>query len=260
MDYWIFKLASILLIFVVGYQGGIAAIRVSRSPRADHFFALGSVFGAGMFLGASLIHVLPDAASNFAAALPSMEYPLPFMIAAAGFILIMFVDRAGHYFLERQNQVNVEGPSSALAPYILLLVLSFHSIIAGASLGAERTMTGSIVLFVAIFAHKGSAAFALGISLVRSPTLKAKTRKLIILFSIMTPLGVMIGAGINHFLEDRAGQIIEGVFDALASATFIYVATIEIIGPEFKGHKKLFSKFAFLIAGLATMALVAIWL
>ncbi len=260
MEYWIIKLASMLLIFVVGYQGGIAAIRVSRSARADQFFALGSIFGAGVFLGASLIHVLPDAASNFSSVFPAMDYPLPFMIAAAGFILIMFVDRAGHYFLERQTNAKAEGTSHDLAPYILLLVLSFHSIIAGASLGAERTVAGSIVLLVAIFAHKGSAAFALGVSLVRSRALQAKTQKLIIFFSIMTPLGVLIGAGINHFLEDRAGQITEGVFDALASATFIYVATIEIIGPEFKGHQNLFTKFACLIAGLAIMALVAIWL
>jgi zinc transporter 1/2/3 len=257
MGYWIMKLASMLLIFVVGYQGGLAAIRVSRSARADHFFALGSVFGAGVFLGASLIHVLPDAASNFSDVLPNMDYPLPYMIAAAGFVLIMFIDRAGHYYLERQNQT---AETNDLAPYILLLVLSFHSIIAGASLGAEHTTAGSLVLLVAIFAHKGSAAFALGISLVRSAALKAKTQKLIILFSIMTPLGVLIGAGINHILEDRAGQITEGVFDALASATFIYVATIEIIGPEFKSHQNIFTKFAFLIAGLSIMALVAIWL
>ena len=254
------KAVAILVIFLVGYQGGLAAIRASKHSHSGLIFSLGSVFGGGVFLGASLIHVLPDSVAAFDLVYPHLEYPLAYMIVSLGFVLIMAVDRAGHYFLEGRVSLAHPRHEGDLAPYILLLVLSFHSILAGAALGAEGSFAGSLVLLMAILAHKGSAAFALSVSILKTPGMRGQAKRLIILFSFMSPLGILVGTGLDSFLHERSGRLVEGIFDALAAATFIYVATIEIIGTEFKNETSLLAKFACLVLGLAIMAVVALWL
>jgi predicted permease len=55
------KLIAIAAIVVTALLGGLAAARTRRAKAADRLFSLGSLFGAGVFLGAGLIHMLPDA-------------------------------------------------------------------------------------------------------------------------------------------------------------------------------------------------------
>jgi len=80
------------------------------------------------------------------------------------------------------------------------------------------------------------------------------------LFAVMTPLGILLGTGLQATLDGNAARIAETLFDAFAAATFVYVATLEIIGPEFRAHGRSSAKLGALTAGLAVMALVALWL
>ena len=147
---------------------------------------------------------------------------------------------------------------------ILLVVLSFHSILAGAALGAEDSAANSIVLLMAVVAHKGSAAFALTSGLLRMPAGESGSARsvwsLLFVFALMTPIGIILGTGLQEVLDGDAARVSEAVFDAFAAATFVYVATLEIIGPEFRSNDRSGTKLGALTAGLAVMALVALWL
>ena len=256
------KAVAILVILLTALLGGMAAVRTRRSRQADKWFALGSLFGAGVFLGAGLIHVLPDSVDLFAHLYPGLDYPVPFAIAALGLIAVLAVDRLGHLLQARtQDRRHDAGGTSAM---ILLVVLSFHSILAGAALGAEDSTANSIVLLLAVVAHKGSAAFALMSDLLRTPVGETDAARpvwyLLIVFALMTPLGILLGTGLQEILDGDAARISEAVFDAFAAATFVYVATLEIIGPEFRSNDRNGAKLGALTAGLAIMALVALWL
>lgn len=63
-----------------------------------------------------------------------------------------------------------------MTSYALLIVLSIHSIIAGMALGTETAIVGAVVILVAILAHKGTEAFALGVSLLRGGLSLRRTR------------------------------------------------------------------------------------
>jgi hypothetical protein len=62
------------------------------------------------------------------------------------------------YLRERHGLEDADGP--AVTAYALTVILSLHSILAGAPLGTEHTLIGSFVIFLAIMAHKGAAACA----------------------------------------------------------------------------------------------------
>ncbi len=75
----------------------------------------------------------------------------------------------------------------------------------------------------------------------------------------MTPLGFVFGSGLEAVMHKRYGRLFEGLFDALAAGTFLYVAVVEIIAKEFADQADIAAKFAALCCGLATMALIALW-
>ena len=118
---------------------------------------------------------------------------------------------------------------------------------------------GSLVIFLAIIAHKGAAAFALIVDFQRNGLPQARITRVLILFASMTPLGIVLGTVLDRLLAASYGRLFEGIFDSLAAGTFIYVAVLEIIGKEFDDQKRIVPKFVALCAGLALMALIAVW-
>lgn len=76
--------------------------------------------------------------------------------------------------------------------------------------------------------------------------------KLIIIFSIFTPVGIILGIVLNN-LESK---VLEGIVLAMSSGTFIYVAGSEVIVEEFAVTKYKFQKFfAYLVGGILVAGL-----
>ena len=248
-----FRLAAIVVIFLTGLAGGLLPLWVGYTPRTQRFFSLGNALSAGIFLSAGLIHMLPDAEHNLRGALG--EFPVASLIAVIGFFIVLLVERVVARGEAELGEVK-QGPAYA---YILALVLSVHSLIAGTALGAERTTTGMIVIFIAIIAHKGSAAFALGVSMFRGGVPRARIPRTIAIFSSMTPIGIILGSVLASLLSGHAAQLFEGVFDALAAGTFIYVAVLDVIGEEFAVSGDRVAKFVLAAMGAAVMALIGAW-
>lgn len=83
--------------------------------------------------------------------------------------------------------------------------------------------------------------------------------RLLLAFASMTPLGIVLGAGLEHLLQGNYGRLFEGIFDCLAAGTFLYIAIIEIIGKEFAAKTASGLKFVVLCVGLGLMAVIALW-
>lgn len=67
-----------------------------------------------------------------------------------------------HHHLPPQAKV------SFITAMLMGVALSFHSLLEGAALGAQETITNSMHIFIAIVSHKGLAAYALGSSIIES--------------------------------------------------------------------------------------------
>ena len=254
-DQYTFKFVALVLIFAVGVAGGLAALGAQQSERREVLFSLGSALAAGIFLGAGLIHLLPDGLEALTSYFGELNFPLGFLIAALGFLLVVYIEMV--YLAGKHGPDDDASP--AVTAYALVVILSIHSVLAGAALGTEDTLVGSLVIFLAIIAHKGAAAFALGVEFQRSNFDRAKYMRMLLLFAAMTPLGIVFGAGLDHVLQDRHGRLLEGIFDSLAAGTFLYIAIIEIIGKEFTAKTPSGLKFVMLCAGIGLMAVIALW-
>ena len=149
-------------------------------------------------------------------------------------------------------------PQSAY-PYLLALVLAIHSFFAGVALGVEGHLATSLALVIAILAHKGFAALALSTSLIEGHIDRRLHYRMIAIFAWATPLGMLGGMFLRARLTGANADIFEGLFDALAGGTFLYVAAMEIISDVFTANDRRLLRFACLTGGFGVMALVAIW-
>lgn len=135
------------------------------------------------------------------------------------------------------------------------LALSLHSVLEGLALGAQQTIEATKDVLIAIAAHKGLAAYALGASLVDSKTTSSRFWKVIIGFSIASPVGIFLGFAFSEITNGVGAASMS----ALASGTFLYVAMMEIIPIELENSEHILSKLAVMFLGFGAMSCLALW-
>ena len=253
MDLLTLKILSAFAIIAVGLIGGTIPIVAQRFENSRRFFSLGNAFAGGIFVGAALIHLLPDGAEKLETI---SGYPLAGLLAAMGLALLLLIDRVAFSHQDLEEQLDGAGSAS---PYVLTIILSVHSIIAGTSLGLETHISTSVVILLAILFHKGSAAFALMVSLHTAGTSPGRQKRVLSLFVLMTPLGLLLGSIAAAALTGTTATLIEGAFDALAAGTFLYVAMLDIIDEELSIAEDKLMKFFLIVTGIGLMALLAVW-
>lgn len=255
-----FKVIAFFAIFLTGIGGGLLSRRLSNSKNSEVLFSMGNAFAGGVFLGAGIIHMLPDAREGFAALLGDVDYPWFALACSSGFLFILFLEKI--CFPGRHAVAETPGADASgrlLYPYVLMLVLSIHSIITGIALGTESGMAQAAIILIAVVAHKGTAAFALSVSMLRAGVARRRFFSLLVCFSMATPVGILLGAGAMLFMSGTAEKAFEAIFDALAAGTFLYVAIVDIMQEEFAAMRNLWLKFVLVLLGLGLMAVVAIW-
>jgi zinc transporter 1/2/3 len=251
-----FKLVAAGLIFCAGMAGGLLAARMESSAYRESATRLANAFAGGVFLGAGLLHMLTDAGVKFHEFLPDVDFPVVALVAGLGFLLMLLLDKVllkfGHHASE-----NFE--SGRVYPYVLMLALSVHSVIAGIALGLEDGLIMAITILIAVLAHKATAAMALAISFMRGNLTRSRRNRLLFMFYAMTPIGLLLGTTGAHFLDGTDESMVEGVFDALAAGTFLYIAIVNILSEEFDSGTVRMPLFVMTFLGFACMALLAVW-
>ena len=248
------KLLFVLVIFATGVLGGLAPFRVKETANSKLQMARGNAFAGGIFLGAGLLHMLPDSAEAFSEVLPDIGYPLPALFAGLAILLVLLTDQVARHMKSPSAPGTEESHSR---PMLLFVVLSVHSIITGISLGLETAMMTTVSLFIAIIAHKGAAAFALGTALVSSG--EGPHRRTILAFAATTPLGIILGTVLSEALASNWAIGFTAVFNGLAAGTFLYVALMDIFIEAFQTPGARWSKLLFALIGFSLMALIVFW-
>jgi zinc transporter ZupT len=144
---------------------------------------------------------------------------------------------------EHTTDLKVDDAGSLLTPLLLLTALSLHGFFEGMAMGFQGSVKDTLFLGVAILAHKWAEAFTLGISFTKAGTDKRTFLILILIFSLFTPFGIILG------LIFPGNGLLEGIVLGLSTGTFIYVAASEVIVEEFAVTKYKFQKFLFFLIG-----------
>ena len=275
------KVVAAVAIFAVGVLGGVIPFLATRHHASHRFFSLGNSLAGGIFLGAGFIHLMPEASEVLDEV---VKYPLAPLLAAVGVCVLVLIDRVLFETTHAISSGKDGETRQPIYPVVLLVVLSIHSIIAGIVLGLEAEVATSVLVMIAILFHKGSAAFALMVSAYASGAEKRRLWTILTIFVMMTPLGIILGAGASSLVEGRIAMLLEGSFNALAAGTFIYVAILDVINAEMSRRDDRIAhfvrstligeddvpmpsqdtdrifKFVLILVGLTCMAVLGIWM
>jgi len=147
--------------------------------------------------------------------------------------------------------------------FIFVIALSIHSFLEGLGMAALTNEERVIKFTIGLLAHKWLEAFALGVSVLKASFKSVYSFGLISVYSILTPLGIGVGMAIQSLLDENNKAALNNasvVLNGLASGSFLFVACIEMIPPEFhKKNKHTVFKFITMVFGFAIMAVVTIF-
>jgi len=285
-------------IFICSFAGVMLPLimrKYAPSQSTGMLLSTTNCFSAGVLLSVSLVHLLSESNHEFTHIYPDESYPFVFLGAVIGFVMLLILEKGlVPYFFDREvitpteifimtddealckddlekdqlmhcescpSQKRWEKLADIVVAYALLLVLSFHSILEGITLGLITELGALLAVFAAIVAHKALAAFALGNSLAKT---QAENSFLFLglglAFSAMTPIGILIGMGVETALSDEASEVGTVIAESFCAGTFLYISIIDIVAQEFdEGAYRLQKHIAFVL-GVGIMSVLRIWI
>jgi len=107
-----------------------------------------------------------------------------------------------------------------------------------------------------VVSHKWIESFALGVSLVKSKFSIKHSIRYFLPYTIMVPLGVVIGSTLSLFIKGMVYAIIESCLESIAAGTFIYIALVDVLIPEFFLREDRIPKFFLAILGYVSLSTV----
>lgn len=283
--FW-FKCTSIVTIWLLAVVGGLLPLRVGGMKKCTS--SMLNLMAGGVFFAASIVHMLPDAAKNKALQCfwcNKVEYeeflldshvemfPWPYVLFGFGFSIIYVLETFAQSFLSTCDQGACERSHLLVLPetkvtegqalhdgkavtIVVFLSLSFHSIMEGMGIGSQTKPTWDI--FLAIVAHKSLAAFALGMKLIAHRPTKIRYVISIFSFSIMTPIGIILGwAIVSSDSPDKSFH--SGVCTAIAGGTFLYISVMEMVPREMAIPEDQGRKVLSFLAGFIVFSILAKW-
>ncbi|KAG7327366.1 hypothetical protein KOW79_008972 [Hemibagrus wyckioides] len=244
-----------------------------------------SCFAGGVFLAACLLDIIPDYLSDISEQLQdtNTDYPLAEFIMACGFFIVLILERlvlscngqgneetapllppAGHSHSHAHRSVNDMESSghhvhmdlqahSSFRSFMLFLSLSLHSVFEGLAIGLQATDAKVLEICIAILIHKSIIVFSLSIKLIQSAVPTMWLIIYILVFSIMSPMGIAIGIGVSE-AQLQMGLLVQAVLEGLAAGTFVYITFLEILPHELNSPGRQLLKVLFILIGFSLMA------
>lgn len=271
------------LIVVVIISAGLLPFKKRLTSSLVHEFAIGETLATGIFLGAALLHMLPEANQLFIS--QGYHYPFAFIITGLTFLFFLWFEHLGselytpdhgviqhkphgdeehahHHTLDHHHdhdRGHAKKYSNSTAFALLAwIMLSIHSFILGTSLGLNHSTSIVIMLFLAIITHKWAESFAIAVQLNKSNLSFISALIFFLLFAFMTPLGIFTGWYFGHHMD--AHTSIDPMLISASAGTFLYLGTLhgleQCVLVERCCNLRYFS---FVIIGFLLMAGVAVY-
>lgn len=227
-----------ILVLVVAVGGGF--VYYLQASNKHQLIKLALAFSGGFLLAIVFEHLLPELyAEN--------QHGIGIYILA-GFLIQLILE----YFSGGIEHGHIHVHKGQALPWVLFLSLSVHSIIEGIPLGNQfeavhhfHQHDHKLSLFWGIVFHQIPVAIALMTLLLNSKMTKAKAWFFLMLFAIMTPLGILIGLKVP--LADLGISV--GVVLGVVIGMFLHISTT-IIFETAENHKFNLYKLASILVGV----------
>jgi len=211
-------------------------------------FPVGETLATGIFLGAALLHMLPEATVMFNHL--GYSYPYAYIITGIVFLLFLWFE---HLAKELYHHHDKTHPAFALLAW---LMLSIHSLVLGTALGLAKEYPLMIMLYLAIITHKWAESLAIAVQLNKSSLTTKRSIGFFLSFALMSPLGIYIGYYFGHGIETKS--LFDPILIATSAGTFLYLGTLHGLERCVMVERCCnLRDFSFVIIGFLLMASVA---
>lgn len=248
---WIY-LAAIL---ITAFAGGYFPLFKPQRARGTEGFPHGEAFSSGVFLALSLTMLLPSSFVAFRQSLPDVEYPIASVIAIVAFLILLAIEHLTGHVVVDSLPSNEGTQIPAIVPVVLTAMIAAPSFLLGAALGISEP-TAAALIFIAIILHKGTAAFALALTMTRSTLTRRQSLILFSCFAFFTPLGIIFGTVVGEHMSGSA-VLVKATVLAIGAGAFLYMGTLhELKRASLIEHCCKLNCFLCMFAGLLITALV----
>ena len=214
-------------------------------------FPVGETLATGVFLGAALLHMLPEANSMFFKL--GYQYPFAYIITGIVFLLFLWFEHLGKEIYHHHDRTY---PAFAIVAW---LMLSIHSLVLGAALGFSHDYALVVMLFLAIIVHKWAESFAIAIQLNKSSLRPSQSFAFFLAFALMTPIGIFLGWYFGHGVQTNS--LFDPILVATSAGTFLYLGTLHGLERCVMVERCCnLRDFSFVIIGFLLMASVAAYI
>lgn len=265
---------QIVTIFLVAALGGSLPLLFKPTDRLLH----GALsFSSGVFLGAVFLHLFPELAgiAEGGHGKPPIFDPTgrldpdaaggghvhgdPFLwfwvligVLAVYLVESLLLGNHAECHGTTEHGDHADQHHHNTVGWAALIGLSLHALTAGVALaGATDGSSRAQSLFIGLVAHKGFESFSLTSVFRLAGASRTRIVVLVLLFSAVTPLGVLLGGTIKAGIGGRG----DGIMMALAAGTFLYVCLCELLPEVFHRREDIFAKLVLLASGIGSIHL-----
>jgi zinc and cadmium transporter len=272
---WLAVYSIAILVFSL-FGGSVPFLGRVTHSRLQLYLSL----SAGVMLGASFFHVMPDAMEKAGAG-----FGWWMALGVVGlFCIERFIAPHSHEVSSKLQQEHEHEPgcehdhehraAPTVAGWMAVLGLTVHTFMNGVGLAgavefdAEKRSTGmwilpGLALFLAIALHKPADALAISMVLSRKGVSRGKLTLVQVGFALMVPLGAAAFMGAKDWLaqnknaEEYLNQL-TGAALAFSAGTFLFIALSDLL-PEVQFHRHdRIPLFLTLVLGVVLMGGIAL--
>lgn len=205
-------LFALAVLFLVLSSGALPFIKKKKDSH-HHDFSYAETIATGIFLGAALMHIMPE--SNQLFIQQGIHYPLGYLLAGLTFLFFLWLEHLSKELY--QNQISQHAFIG-----VAWIMLSVHSFFEGSALGLSSDLSVVIVLFIAIVSHKWAEGFAMAVQLAKSHVNFKSSFLLFCMYAMMTPVGILLG----YYFQKPSDQLYSPICMAISAGTFLYFGTL----------------------------------
>jgi zinc transporter ZupT len=237
-------LMILVLMAAVVFGGWI--VYALQTNNKNQFVKLALAFSGGFLLAIVFEHLLPELYAENKASIG--------IYILIGFLIQLILE----YFSGGIEHGHVHAHKGQAMPWVLFLSLSLHSVIEGIPLGNQFDMVHhlhhhdhKLSLFWGIVFHQIPVSIALMTLLLSANMTRTKAWLILLLFGIMTPMGILLGLKIPLSDIGLSVSVVLGIVIGM----FLHISTT-IIFETSENHKFNLLKLSSIIAGVSSALLL----
>ena len=163
--------------------------------------------------------------------------------------------------LSKNSSTQLPASVRFLRGFVIIIAFSAHSVFDGITVAVQNTSSQIFTMLFAILMHKLVVAFAVGLQLFDETASLTFTAIHMFLFSVMSPLGVLIvmfaqGGDVGN--EDSSLTLI--MLSAVATGTILYIVFFEILKRDEKNGMNGFVLWLVMFVGFLLMLSVTVFI